>query len=81
MSNRTSCLLSKSILVIPVLFVLALLALGIPVFVLQDMPAASFGLLIAAWIVITYFFECSAECFAVLWEDPKIGMLLYISLW
>ena len=73
-------LVAKSILVIPILFVLALFALGIPAFVIQDIPVESFGLFLSAWITFTYFFECSAELFAILCEDPRIGMLLSTNL-
>jgi hypothetical protein len=81
MVSAVSYILAKTVLVVPIMFVFAIFALGIPGYVVQDFPASSFGIGIILWAVLIYSFECAAECFAVLFDDPIIGMLQFMNLW
>lgn len=81
MVSSISYLLAKTVLVIPIMFLFALFASGIPGFALQDMPAQSFGLSIVLWSALIYVFECAAELLAVAFDDPIMGMLQFMNLW
>lgn len=81
MVSSISYILAKTVLVIPIMFVFALFALGIPAFAIQDVPAESFGTSIVLWAALVYVFECAAEAFAVIFDDPILGMMQFMNLW
>ena len=69
------CRLSKSILVLPIFFLFALFALGIPLYVIQDAPKESFGIEIILFACLMFIFESLAECLSVWIEDPIQGKI------
>eukprot|EP00541_Cyclophora_tenuis_P013819 CAMPEP_0116549230 /NCGR_PEP_ID=MMETSP0397-20121206/4761_1 /TAXON_ID=216820 /ORGANISM="Cyclophora tenuis, Strain ECT3854" /LENGTH=634 /DNA_ID=CAMNT_0004073937 /DNA_START=552 /DNA_END=2456 /DNA_ORIENTATION=- len=81
MVSAASYVLAKTILVIPIMFIFALFALGIPSFVIQDTPPEAFGVAILLWAALIYVFECAAEALAVAFDDPILGMLQFMNLW
>lgn len=81
MVSPISYILAKTILVIPIMFVFAIFGLGIPAFVIQDFAGAAFGRCIVLWAALIYVFECAAECFAVLFDDPILGMMQFMNIW
>lgn len=72
MITPLSYIIAKTILVIPVIVVFALMALVVPAFLIQNVSFESFGYVILLWAVIIYYFECAAEFFAVAFDDPII---------
>ena len=81
MVSAISYLLAKTVLVIPIMFVFALFALGIPAFAIQAFPPEALGMSILLWSSLIYVFECAAELLAVAFDDPILGMLQYMNLW
>jgi energy-coupling factor transporter ATP-binding protein EcfA2 len=81
MVSAVSYIMAKTVLVIPIMFVFAIFALGIPGYIIQDFPTSTFGTGILLWAALIYSFECIAECLAVLFDNPVIGMLHFINLW
>lgn len=78
MVRPMSYVLSKMILVVPIMFIFAVFALGIPSIVIMDFPGNSFGVAIVLWAVCMYTFECVAECLSVWFDDPIMGMLQFM---
>lgn len=72
---------AKTILVLPIMFIFAIFALGVPSFAIMDFPSESFGQAVLLWSVIMYVFECLAEALSVWFEDPIVGMLQYMNFW
>lgn len=81
MVGPLSYVLAKTVLVIPIMFIFALFALGIPAFAIMDFPANTFGLAIVLWAALIFVFECVAECLSVWFEDPILGMLQFMNFW
>lgn len=81
MVTALSYIMAKTFLVIPIIVMFAILAMGIPAFVVQDVPIETFGTVILLWSVLVYYFECAAEFFAVAISDPIIGMLNFMQIW
>ena len=81
MVSGLSYVLAKITLVTPFMLLFSVFAIGIPAFVIQDVPgeaaARSFFLLSALFFV----FESVAECLAVWVDDPIMGMLFYMNFW
>ena len=74
-----SYVLTKSILVLPIFFIFALFALGIPTFAIQDVPKEAFGMSIILFAVNYFVFESVAECLSVWFDDPILGMLQFMN--
>lgn len=81
MVSPLTYVLAKSILVLPLLFIFALCALGIPSFLIMDFPIESFGKAILLWTAAIVVFEALAECLSVWIEDPILGMLQAMNFW
>lgn len=81
MVSSVSYILAKTILVIPIMFIFSIFALGVPGFVIQDFMPSSFGMTILIWAATIYVFECAAEFFAVVFDDPILGMLQFMNIW
>jgi ABC-2 type transporter len=81
MTGPMTYVLAKTILVLPVMFVFAIFALGIPSIVIMDFPGEKFGKAIVLWSAVMYVFECVAECFSVWIDDLIVGMLAFTSYW
>lgn len=81
MVSALSYILAKTVLVIPIMFVFALFALGIPGFLIQDFEGSAFGCAIAIWLVLLYSFECATEFCVVLFDNPILGMMQFMNLW
>jgi hypothetical protein len=81
MTAPMTYVLAKSILVIPIIFIFAIFALGIPSILIMDFPGDKFGGAILLWSAVMYVFECAAEFFSVWLSDPILGMMAYTSYW
>lgn len=81
MTTGISYVLAKTILVIPIFFLFALFALGIPAFLIQDYPVDVFGWSVLLFASLLFVFESVAEALSVWFEDPIIGMLNFMQFW
>lgn len=73
--------LAKTILVLPIMFIFAIFALGIPSIVIMDFPGYAFGKVVLLWSMVMYNFECLSECLSVWVDDPIMGMLVFMMYW
>lgn len=76
-----SYVLAKTVLVLPIFFIFAIFALGIPAFVIQDNGPKGFGAQIIIFAAIMFVFESVAEALSVWFEDPILGMLQFMNFW
>lgn len=76
-----SYVLAKFVLVLPVFFIMAIFALGIPAYAIQSFPKEAFGISVALFACLMYVFESVAECLAVWFDDPILGMLQFMNYW
>jgi len=81
MLSATSYVLAKTILVLPIMYIFAVVALGLSGFVIQSWQGASFGDVTVLWAVEIFVFECVAEALSVLTDDPILGMLNFMNYW
>ena len=81
MVSSASYVLAKSIITLPIFFIWALFSLGIPMFVVQDAPKESFGIMMILFAAVLFVFESVAECLSVWIEDPILGMLQFMNVW
>mmetsp|Transcript_20898 Transcript_20898/g.29039 ORF Transcript_20898/g.29039 Transcript_20898/m.29039 type:complete len:395 (-) Transcript_20898:169-1353(-) len=81
MISPQSYLLSKFLMVIPIMFVFAIISLLIPGYAIASFPFNTFGLVVILWSCCFYAYESAAEAFSVLSEDVIFGMLNYLSFW
>ena len=81
MMNPLSYILAKSVLSIPAVFVFGLFALGIPSTLIMDFPGSSFGMMLLLWSAAMYHFESLAEALSVWFDNPIVGMLIFVSIW
>ena len=70
MISPLSYVVTKTILVIPIMFIFAIFALGIPSFVIMDFPGSAFGMAVVLWACTLFVFECVGESLSVWFEDP-----------
>jgi hypothetical protein len=81
MVTGVSYVLAKFVLVLPIFFIMAVFALGIPGYAIQGFPKESFGMSLVLFAAVTYVFESLAECLAVWFDDPILGMLQFMNFW
>jgi hypothetical protein len=53
---------AKSLMVVPVLYIMSIFALVIPGLLVNDQPAEHFGQASLLWAIFMFCFECLAEC-------------------
>jgi hypothetical protein len=70
-----SYVLAKFCLVLPIFFLMAIFALGVPMYAIQDAPRQAFGWQIALYAANMWVFESVAECLSVWFTDPILGMM------
>jgi len=70
MVNPLSYVLAKTILVFPWLFVFALFAHGIPLYLVQDAPGEAFVIELILYAAVMFVFESVAETLSVWFDDP-----------
>jgi hypothetical protein len=76
-----SDVLAKSILTLPFIMILSLCCLGIPAFVIMDVPYQAAKTLFFVFAALLFAFESCAEFFSILFDDPILGMLLFMTFW
>lgn len=81
MINPLTYVLVKSVMVLPLLYLMSLFALAIPGLAVQDYPTSTFAQSTLLWTLVMFCFECLAECLAVWVEDPVMGILSFMQFW
>lgn len=81
MVSGVSYLLTKSLIVAPILFVFAVSSLLFPLFVVQHAPWEPFVAIGLLFVATMFVFESLAECLAVWIDDPILGMLQFMNVW
>ena len=70
MVSPLSYVLAKTILVLPMFFIFALFAHGIPLFVVQNVPGEAFFVEWILYAAVMFVFESVAETLSVWFDDP-----------
>lgn len=73
--------LATTILQIPLMFVLAVGAIGVSAYGIANFNAAGFGEYWLIYTVTLWSFECIAQFCAVMFENSLVGMLVYMNNW
>jgi ABC-type multidrug transport system ATPase subunit len=81
MVNPITYLISKSMLVIPVMFLMSIFSCTLSLFVMMDFPWEVYGELILLWAVTYYIYENVAEVMSVVFDDVVMGMLNHVQYW
>ena len=81
MYDISAFLLSCFVLQFPVMFILAVFAVGIPGFAILDMWAPHFFEITAVYMCILFTYECIARCMSVAFDNPLLGMLNFLQVW
>ena len=81
MSSPVAYIVTKFLLLIPVMFLFAVAALGIPAYLIQDFPISTFGHLIFLWAAAMFIWEASAFTFAAVFDNAMIGMVAQLGHW
>ena len=74
-----SYVIAKTILIFPIIFIFALLAMAVPGFVIQNFTG--FGTCWAAFAFCLFAMESIAECLSAWFEKASVGMALYGVIW
>ena len=80
MITPLSYMLAKTVLQIPIMFIFAIFALG-QAYLLMDYYKPNFGLMILVWSCMIYSWEAMAEMLSVMFDNPLIGMMLFMGQW
>lgn len=81
MINPLTYVTVKSIMVLPVIYIMSLFALAIPGLAVQDFQVSGFGQSTILWSILMLCFESLAECLAVWVDDAIFGMLQFMNFW
>lgn len=81
MVSSVSYVVAKTVLVLPIFFVFAVFALGIPLYCVLGAPGESFIMVMILYSAGMFVFESVAECLSVWMEDPVLGMLMFMNFW
>ena len=79
--SPTSYVIANSILQIPMMFVLSIMALSIGGYCISNYHIDVYGQMIVLYAATLWSFESMAQLFAVQFPNPLLGMLQYMNLW
>ena len=81
MSRASTYLIAKAVLVLPILFMFALVSLVSPSMVIQGIPWSALGLSMMLHASLMFVFESFAEMLSVALDNPILGMLGHVAFW
>lgn len=81
MVSPMSYLFAKSAAELPILFVMALFAIGIPAYGLSNFHSAGFMRFWLAWTVNFWAWESHAQLLSVCFANPILGVCAFIGQW
>lgn len=76
-----SYVFAKTVLTLPILFIFAIFAHGIPLYAIQGRSGEGFPMNTILYAAVMFVFESVAECLSVWMEDPILGMLQFMNFW
>ena len=81
MISPVSYLLANSVLLIPVMFLLAASALSVAGYGIIDFNGERYGEMLLIYACLMYAFESLAQMLSVSFSNPLMGMLNFMQLW
>jgi ABC-type multidrug transport system ATPase subunit len=81
MVNPAAYVVSKSIIELPMMFVLSFFALSVGLYGMADFDPDYFFTMIFVHAVALWSFECMGQLFAVQFDNPLLGMLQMQNMW
>jgi ABC-type multidrug transport system ATPase subunit len=81
MVSVSSYMLVKTLLAFPFVFVFALFALILPLYIIQDASWSTFFPIFFLWAAFIFVWEAIGEAIAAIVDNPIFGMLAYVSCW
>ena len=81
MISPVSYLLANSILLVPVVFVLAATVLSVAGYGITDFNGERYGEMLAIYACLMLAFESLAQMLSVAYSNPLMGMLSFMQLW
>ena len=79
--SPTSYVIANSVLQLPMMFVLSIMALSIGGYCVSNYHIDVYGQMILLYAATLWSFESMAQLFAVQFPNPLLGMLQYMNLW
>jgi len=76
-----SYILANAILQIPLMFVLSICAMTVGAYGIAAWQVANYMPMILVFAVTLWSFECVAQFFSVLFQNPLLGMLNFMQFW
>jgi len=76
-----SYILAKTVLEVPIFFIWAFFALGIPAYVISGFYGPNFFFVVLVWVAMMFQFEALAEVMSIAFDNPLMGMMQYMSYW
>lgn len=81
MYSSWAYLLSSLVLQLPMLFILAIFAVGVPGFGICSMWSANFIPIVCVYTSVYFSYECTARALSVSFDNALLGMLSYLNIW
>jgi ABC-type multidrug transport system ATPase subunit len=81
MYSSWAYLISSLTLQLPMLFILAVFAVGVPGFAICGMWSANFIPIVCVYTVTYFSYECTARALSVVFDNALLGMLSYLNIW
>lgn len=81
MVSGVSYVLAKFLLVLPIMLLFSLFGVGIPTFAIMDAPGEAAKRFFFLYAAMIYVFESVAEVLSIFFEDPIMGMLVFMNFW
>lgn len=81
MVSGLSYVLAKIVLVLPIMMLFSIFGIGIPTFVIMDVPGDGAGTFFLLFAAMMFVFESVAEVLSIFFDDPIMGMLVFMNFW
>jgi len=81
MTAAGAYLTAKTVIEVPMMIALSVMALGSSAYGIANFDSAHFGMMVLFYALILWSFECMAQLFAVLFANPMMGMLSFMNSW
>jgi hypothetical protein len=74
-------LIANSVLLIPVMFMLAVAAISVSAYGIIDFNGERYGEMMLIYACLMYSYESLAQMLSVVFDNPLMGMMNYMQLW
>lgn len=79
--SGSSYAIAKITLVTPFMLLFAVSSIGIPAFLIQDVPGEAASRFFFLFAALYFVFESMAEVLSIFIDDPILGMLCFMNFW